>query len=148
MSAESLYLGLGSNLGDRKANIERAIGLLSEAFGSSPEAVSELIETEAAGFEGPDFLNCAVRFDCALEPEEILDICQEVERRLGRGEHRLFDDAGRRVYESRTIDIDILLYGDRHVDTPRLTIPHPRMAERDFVTVPLREILDSGSSPE
>ena len=148
MISEPLYLGIGSNLGDREANIGRAIELLSEALGSEPVAVSGMIETAAQGFDGPDFLNCAVRFDSAAEPLEILDRCQEVERRMGRGEHRLFDDQGNRVYESRIIDIDILMYGDRHMDTPRLTIPHPRMTERDFVMVPLRQIKDSGSSPE
>lgn len=142
MKTETVYLGLGSNLGDRRANIEKALELLDEAVGTHWEALSSIIETPAQGFDGPPFLNCAVRYRYTGTPHRLLDACQRIERRLGRRKHPLTDAQGRRIYESRPIDIDILLYGERKIDAPRLTVPHPRMQERDFVMRPLREIFD------
>lgn len=142
MKTETVYLGLGSNLGDRRANIEKALELLDEAVGTHWEALSSIIETPAQGFDGPPFLNCAVRYRYTGTPHRLLDACQRIERRLGRRKHPLTDAQGHRIYESRPIDIDILLYGDRKIDAPRLTVPHPRMQERDFVMRPLREIFD------
>lgn len=142
MKTETVYLGLGSNLGDRRANIEKALELLDEAVGTHWEALSSIIETPAQGFDGPPFLNCAVRYRYTGTPHRLLDACQRIERRLGRRKHPLTDAQGHRIYESRPIDIDILLYGERKIDAPRLTVPHPRMQERDFVMRPLREIFD------
>ena len=142
MKTETVYLALGSNLGDRRANIERALELLDEAIGMHWEALSSIIETPAEGFDGPPFLNCAVRYRYTGTPHRLLDACQRIERRLGRRKHPLTDEQGRRIYQSRPIDIDILLYGDRRINAPRLTVPHPRMYEREFVMRPLQEIFD------
>lgn len=136
-----VYLALGSNLGDRGANIARAVELLDEIFGPHLR-LSSLYETKADGFEGPDFLNGAVCYETALEPLEILHACKRVEKAVGRErEGAEYGSDGRRIYRSRIIDIDVLLVGDETLETPELTIPHPRMKEREFVMVPLGEIL-------
>ncbi len=140
MDAFELYLGLGSNLGDRNANINEAIALLDKAFRKSPAAVSTVIETESWGFEGPDFLNCVVRYDFDVKPagaEEILSICKSVESELGRTSEQ--GTVGG-VFKSRPIDVDILFYGLERIDLPVLKVPHLHMRERDFVMIPLREI--------
>lgn len=137
MKNDTLILALGSNLGDRENFIERAESLLSGYFG--PVSVrSGIIETEAVGFDGPPFLNCILAFDgVRREPLEILSLCKETERRLGRTDSPEYDAGGRRIYRSRCIDIDIIYYGDRLVDTPELTIPHPGIRSREY----LRELL-------
>lgn len=140
-----VYLGLGSNLGDRRANIDNAISLLDNTEGISVEKVSDVIETEPWGFESEDrFLNCAVR--CVVEretvsPARLLEICKDIEGQLGRRESIEYDAKGERIYHSRTMDIDILLYDSLVVDEKTLKIPHPLMSERDFVMVPLRRIV-------
>jgi len=92
---------------------------------------------------GADFLNCCCRIETELSPEALLDALQQIEISLGRPEHSpVFDSNGIRVYSDRTIDIDILLYGDLTINTDRLQIPHPRMQERDFVMTPLRQVLE------
>lgn len=135
-----LYLSLGSNLGNREKNLADAISMLSDAIGSAPEAVSSFLETASWGFDGPDFLNCAVRYECSLGPFAVLDICKRIETSLGRVQDVEYDALGRRKYHSRPVDIDIILYGDLEMHTQTLTIPHPRMNERDFVLIPLKEI--------
>ncbi len=143
-----VYFSLGSNLGDRRKNILEAVRLMGERFSEmegterQPVALSSLIETEPWGFKsGDNFLNAAVRFDLNSSPNEILETVKGIERSLGRETlPPAYDSAGRRIYRSRTIDIDILLCGDIKMDTPELTIPHPGMMERDFVLTPLREI--------
>ncbi|MBO4469645.1 MAG: 2-amino-4-hydroxy-6-hydroxymethyldihydropteridine diphosphokinase [Bacteroidales bacterium] len=136
-----VYLALGSNLGDRRANIAKAVALLDARFGAHV-ALSSLYETKADGFDGPDFVNAAVRYDLDLEPMDILRQCLAVEIEMGRPAHGIeLDEKGRRIYRSRIIDIDILLAGDETLRTPELEIPHPRMKEREFVMVPLGEIL-------
>ncbi|MCQ2157945.1 MAG: 2-amino-4-hydroxy-6-hydroxymethyldihydropteridine diphosphokinase [Bacteroidales bacterium] len=137
-----LYLSLGSNLGDREKNLSRAISMLSKALGSEAESVSSFIETKAWGFDGPDFLNCAVRYECKLGPFAVLDICKDIETALGRVQNVEYDTQGRRIYHSRPVDIDILLYGDLRMVTETLEIPHPRMEEREFVQIPLRQIFE------
>ena len=94
-----------------------------------------------------DFLNCAVLYELPRKREsaeaqalEILDAVKGVERALGRGENIEYDAAGERVYHSRPIDIDILFFGTHVIDLPRLKVPHPLMAQRDFVMIPLHEI--------
>ena len=142
-----LYLSLGSNMGDRRANLEAALALLDEAFGTGYKRLSGIIETPSWGFDAPAFLNCAVLYALPRKREsaeaqalEILDTVKGVERALGRGENLEYDAAGERVYHSRPIDIDILFFGTHVIDHPRLKVPHPLMAKRDFVMVPLREI--------
>ena len=134
-------------MGDRRANLEAALALLDEAFGTGYKRLSGIIETPSWGFDAPDFLNCAVLYALPRKREsaeaqalEILDTVKGVERALGRGENLEYDAAGERVYHSRPIDIDILFFGTHVIDHPRLKVPHPLMAKRDFVMVPLREI--------
>ena len=144
-----VYLSLGSNMGDRAANIENAISLLNIELKTPYKAVSSLLETEPWGFESEQkFLNAAVHYQLQLKegynPEAealmILEICKDIERRLGRKEGLEYNEAGERIYHNRPIDIDILLFGDHKIDCPELTIPHKLMYERDFVMIPLKEI--------
>jgi len=127
------YIGLGSNLGDRLANINKAIEYLRENQDIAVEEVSSIIETEPQG--GPPqgkFLNAVVKIRTALKPKELLRVLQGIEEKLGRV---------RNIKNGpRTIDLDILLYGDEKIDEPDLKIPHPRMRERSFVLRPLLEI--------
>ena len=149
MEKVSLYLSLGSNQGDRVQNIENALSLLNIELGTPYKAVSSYIETEPWGFDSDEkFINAAVcyelNFPKGYNPEAeglmILEICKDIERRLGRKGGTQFDDNGARIYTSRPIDIDILLFGDNNIDCPELTVPHKLMYERDFVMIPLREI--------
>lgn len=140
-----LYLSLGSNLGDRSGNIASALAMLAGEFGVEPDRVSSMIETRAEGFQGPDFVNAAALFILPdnTDPHWILDCCQKVEIDLGRPAHGIVTDGqGRRIYSSRSIDIDILLIDNQEINTERLTIPHPRMYQRDFVMIPLNEIIE------
>ena len=145
-----LYLSLGSNMGDRAANIENAVSLLNIELKTPYKAISSLLETEPWGFESEQkFLNAAVHYQLQLKegynPEAeglmILEICKDIERRLGREMSVEYNEAGERVYHNRPIDIDILLFGDHKIDCPELTVPHKLMHERDFVMIPLKEIL-------
>ena len=146
MERVDVFLGLGSNLGDRDLNLLRAMNLLDQAFGMHPERISRIVETPAWGFEGPDFLNLCVLYRPVRKgtPEEhateILRQVKEIEKALGRTQEPLFDADGRRVYHNRIIDIDILFYGNEHIDIEGLTVPHPLIGERDFVKIPLAEI--------
>lgn len=131
----TICLGLGTNIGDRKDNLTRAIEKLSLAFGKC-QAASSFIETEPWGFESSNsFLNCAVMFKTELSPLQVLDATEEIERELGR---TVKSDGG--IYHDRIIDIDILLYGREIVKEERLTVPHPLMHKRMFVLQPLAEI--------
>ena len=131
-----VYLGLGTNLGDKRKNLNDAIRMLENQVGEV-EKVSSVIETEPEGFRSDNmFLNAVVKVRTALSPFELLDIPQDVEKSLGRKEK-----SSNGIYHDRVIDIDILLYDDINISTPRLVIPHPRMAQREFVMTPLAEIL-------
>lgn len=141
MKQVAVYFSLGTNQGDRQAQIGEALRRLDSAIGRPHEALSSIIETPAWGFEGPDFLNCVVRYRTARRPETLLRICKRIERAMGRREVLEYDADGRRIYHDRPIDIDILLYGDEHIDTPDLQIPHPLMRQRDFIMRPLQEII-------
>jgi 2-amino-4-hydroxy-6-hydroxymethyldihydropteridine diphosphokinase len=128
------YVGLGSNLGDREATIRAALDALAEEGGIEVVAVSSLRDTEPVGVGAqPHFLNGAAELETTLSARELLDRLLEAERRFGRirvpGEHG-----------PRTIDLDLLLYGDETIDEPGLTIPHPRLHERPFVLEPLAEL--------
>ena len=140
----TVYLSLGTNLGDREANLKHALELLQSRLGTAPKRISAVIETPAWGFEGPAFLNCAVCYelDRPWTPTRLLDAVQAIERRMGRREKPEWDAAGRRIYHDRPIDIDLLFWGTKMVRTTRLTVPHPLIAVRDFVLIPLREIAD------
>ena len=135
-----VYFSLGTNQGDRQANIAEALRRLDAAIGRPYEALSSIIETKSWGFEGPDFLNCVVRYRTARRPQTLLQICKRIERAMGRRGAQEYDADGRRIYRDRPIDIDILLYGDERIDTPELQIPHPLMYQRPFVMGPLEEI--------
>lgn len=131
-----VYLGLGTNLGDKRKNLNDAIRMLENLVGEV-EKVSSVIETEPEGFKSDNmFLNAVVKVRTTLSPFEILDVTQDVEKSLGRKEK-----SSNGIYHDRVIDIDILLYDDINISTPRLVIPHPRMTQRDFVMTPLAEIL-------
>jgi 2-amino-4-hydroxy-6-hydroxymethyldihydropteridine diphosphokinase len=128
----TIYLSLGSNIGDRAANIAGAVSALAQ-HGVRVTRQSSLYETEPVDFRDQDwFLNCVVEAQTDMEPAEIMDALLQIERSLGR--HRLVPKG------PRLIDIDILLYGSSVVRTPELEIPHPRMADRRFVLVPFHEI--------
>ena len=131
-----VYLGLGTNLGDKQKNLNDAIRMLENLVGEV-EKVSSVIETEPEGFKSDNmFLNAVVKVRTTLSPFELLDITQDVEKSLGRKEK-----SSNGIYHDRVIDIDILLYDDINISTPRLVIPHPRMTQREFVMTPLAEIL-------
>ena len=140
MKSVPVYFSLGTNQGDRRAQIDEALRRLDAAIGRPYEALSSIIETPSWGFEGPDFLNCVVRYRTARRPRTLLKICKKIERAMGRTGGPEYDAEGRRIYHDRPIDIDILLYGDERVDEPDLQSPHPLMEQRDFVMRPLREI--------
>ena len=136
-----IYLSLGSNLGDRAENLRIARELLEEELKVSL-VCSCVLETEAIGFTGPAFLNQVVGFESDVEPEALLDICQEIEVKLGRPHHAPeYDPAtGDRVYEDRIIDIDVLIYNDLESHTERLNLPHPQVVSRPFVQALLDNI--------
>ena len=146
MERVDVFLGLGSNLGERERNLLKAMNLLDEAFGMHPERISRIVETPAWGFDGPDFLNLCVlyrlpRLGTPVEhASEILRQVKAVEKALGRETEPLFDEEGVRVYHNRVIDIDILCYGAESIHTEELIIPHPLIGRRDFVKKPLLEI--------
>jgi len=135
------YLGLGSNLGDREANLREAVRRLGEADGIEVLAVSSFIETAPVG--GPagqgKFLNAAAALAAGPGPEELLGLLLEIEGELGR--------VRRERWGPRTIDLDLLLYGGLVVRSARLTVPHPRMHERRFVLEPLAEIAPDAVHP-
>lgn len=127
----AIYLALGSNLGDRIENLRRGLGALAPDV--KVEQISPVYETEPEYVrEQPRFLNLVCRAQTTLRPTEILRTAKRIERKLGR-------QPGVR-YGPRSLDIDLLFYGDRKIETPELIVPHPRMAERAFVLVPLADI--------
>ena len=146
MAFVCVYLGLGSNVGDRLQNIRTAVRMLDQALGCTHSALSGIIETEAWGFEGDRFLNACVRYRLQRKGtpgehgHELLRTCKEIERALGRDGGPVFDAEGRRVYQDRTMDIDILFYGKERIVSDDLTVPHPLIASRPFVMIPLLEI--------
>lgn len=135
---KELYLLLGTNLGDRRANLEEALKRLDKAFGGRRLRCSCIAETASCGFQGPDFLNMVAVYSSARRPETILAICKRIERSMGRRDAPEYSPDGRRIYHDRIIDIDILLYSDVSLQSPSLTIPHPQVWSRPFV-MPLLE---------
>jgi len=131
-----VYLSLGTNLGDKERNLSVAIKEIGRRSGTV-RVQSAFLTTKPWGFSSDnDFLNAAVCCETALSPFDLLHGTQAIERDMGR----LSKSVGG-VYHDRIIDIDILVYDDIHIETPELTIPHPRMNERDFVLKPLKEIM-------
>jgi len=134
MSAKTAFIALGSNLGNRRQNIRQALKLLDRIPGIRVKKISSIIETAPRG--GPlqgKYLNAVVRMAVTLTPAKLLKVLQGIEKQLGRI---------RSVKNGpRTIDLDILLYGNRKIKTKSLIVPHPRMFERDFVLKPLSEIV-------
>lgn len=152
------YLSIGTNLGNKEENLHTAIGKISERIGQV-KAQSAFIQTEPWGFRSPNvFLNAAVCVETSLSPLGLLEATQQIEREMGR-RNKPAVRAGKVEYADRIIDIDILLFyeeggsgspafdmendwgGTVRISTPALTIPHPHMHERDFVLIPLKEIL-------
>jgi 2-amino-4-hydroxy-6-hydroxymethyldihydropteridine diphosphokinase len=129
------HLGLGSNVGDRRANLQRAVELL-EQRGVAVLASSSTYDTDPVGevLDQPDFLNACIRIDTDLGPEALLDACKDVERELGR------DLEGGIRHGPRPIDVDLLLLGDVVLSTDRLTLPHEQVLARRFVLIPLLEL--------
>jgi 2-amino-4-hydroxy-6-hydroxymethyldihydropteridine diphosphokinase len=131
---DDVFVGIGSNVGDREAYVRRALELLAAEPGIDVEQISQIRETDPVGVvDQPRFLNAAARVATDLAPRALLDRLLGIEQALGRVR------SGER-YGPRTIDLDLLLYGDRVVDEPGLHVPHPRLAERRFVLEPLAEL--------
>ena len=131
-------IGLGSNLGKREFYIRLANRLVEWEVGRVVQR-SSVIETPAWGFESDPFLNQVIVVETELSPLELLDVLQGIERRLGRTQQSTVED-GKPVYHARTIDLDILDYDRMRYHDDRLTLPHPRIAEREFVLASLREL--------
>jgi 2-amino-4-hydroxy-6-hydroxymethyldihydropteridine diphosphokinase len=135
MDAHTVYLSLGSNIGDRNLNIQQAIALIAERTGIL-SAISSVYETAPWGFESPhSFLNVVVRVETAYLPWNLLEIIQQIERDMGRTSKTASG------YQDRIIDIDIIFYDDWVYQSEKLTLPHPRYRERSFVLDPLKEIV-------
>ena len=138
----TVYLSLGTNLGDKEHNLVSAIKEIERRIGPV-RAQSAFLTTEPWGFKSENtFLNAAVRVETKLSPNALLRVTQQIEREMGRTQKSSVDPQQSKViYHDRIIDIDILLYDDLHINTKKLTIPHPHMHERNFVLIPLKEIL-------
>lgn len=129
-----VYLGLGTNIGNRRGNLVKAAALLAERVGDIL-ALSGFMETEPWGFDSENlFLNAAIKMETPLTPDELLSVTQAIEREMGR------DKKSDGTYHDRVIDIDILLYDNLVIEQPGLIVPHPLMQERLFVMAPLAEI--------
>jgi 2-amino-4-hydroxy-6-hydroxymethyldihydropteridine diphosphokinase len=139
MTGVTAFLGLGSNLGDRMANLRRAVDLLDATDGIDVVRTSAVYETDPVGPPQPDYLNAVVEARTTLTPRALLEAGLAVERALAR----VRDER----WGPRTLDIDLLVYGDDQIDEPGLVVPHPRMRERAFVLVPLRELDPSAPEP-
>ena len=133
----NLYIGLGSNLGDRKALLDEALQLIDERVGQVVR-VSSYYETEPWGFQSDNtFLNAAALVLTTLSPQRCLKETQRIERQLGRTDKTVDG-----IFQDRPIDIDLLMYDDLHIEEPDLILPHPHIEDREFVQLPLQEILE------
>jgi 2-amino-4-hydroxy-6-hydroxymethyldihydropteridine diphosphokinase len=126
------FVALGSNLGDRLANLQEAVDRLGEVAGIRVVRTSRVYETDPVGPPQPDYLNAAVMVDTLLSARKLLEACLGVEQAMGRERSER--------WAPRTIDLDVLSYGQEEIDEPGLVVPHPRMHERGFVLVPLLEL--------
>ncbi len=133
----TVFLSIGSNLGDRLGNLNTAVDLLKKNNCTILQA-SRVYETDAIGFETQNrFLNAALKIETNLSPVELLTILKRIENQLGRKE-----DSSNTGYQSRTIDIDIIFYNDLNIESDILSIPHPSYHERLFVLKPLKDLID------
>ncbi len=137
---EEVFLGLGSNMGDRKRYLTHAIEYIENTIGVVKKR-SSVIETESWGFQSTPFLNQVILISTNLSPLQLMKELQTIETKLGR-KTKTNPMGNNPVYTDRPIDIDILIYGLQKIQTPQLTIPHPKMFERDFVLIPLKEIIN------
>lgn len=136
----AVYLSLGSNIGDRKDYLSRALQALDNLQQTQVCQVSSFYETAAWGkTDQDDFLNVCCRIETDLKPQKLLSYCQKIEKKLNRVRHE--------HWGPRTIDIDILLYGQQTINDDNLKVPHPYMTERAFVLVPLLEIASQLTLP-
>lgn len=143
MVLNSYYFNIGTNLGDRQENIRQAVLRLETAIGSHAE-VSDTVESEAWGFDSNNtFLNVGVKIDSDIAPLDMLHLIQRIEREMGSLSHRNDDGS----YRDRLIDIDIIAIDELVIDTPELTVPHPRMHLRDFVTRPMSQLAPDWKHP-
>lgn len=127
------YLGIGSNLGDRLGYLQRALDGLAATPGVVVAGVSPVYETEPVGGpDQPDYLNAVVVVDTTLAPRRLLEVAQRLEAEAGR--------VRAERWGPRTLDVDLVLYGDEHVEEPDLVVPHPRWRDRDFVSAPLADL--------
>ncbi|MBY0242218.1 MAG: 2-amino-4-hydroxy-6-hydroxymethyldihydropteridine diphosphokinase [Burkholderiaceae bacterium] len=133
------YIGIGANLGDARANVLDAVARLARASGCVVTAVSSLYRTAPIDSSGDDYVNAVAAIDTTLDAHALLHTLQEIEQAHGR--ERPYRNA------PRTLDLDLLLYGQEQIDSPTLTVPHPRMCERAFVLVPLLEIAPGVTIP-
>jgi 2-amino-4-hydroxy-6-hydroxymethyldihydropteridine diphosphokinase len=133
------FLGIGSNLGDRLGYLQGAVDGLSATDGIEVVAVSAVFETDPVGPEQPDYLNAVVAVDTTLTPRGLLEVGQRLEQEAER--------VRKERWGPRTLDVDVLLFGNEEIDEPDLVIPHPRWDERDFVLAPLADLGYPGVEP-
>lgn len=139
-----IYLSLGSNLGNKEENINKAISKIEEQVGTIL-ACSSFFYSKPQGFVSDnDFVNVVVCCQTILSPRQVLHVTQDIEKELGRTKKSI--RSSQIIYSDRTIDIDILLFDDLCINEPDLTIPHPRMQERDFVMIPLQQVTEKIST--
>ncbi|MEM8867885.1 MAG: 2-amino-4-hydroxy-6-hydroxymethyldihydropteridine diphosphokinase [Verrucomicrobiota bacterium] len=133
MSVEQAYIALGSNLGDRRENLRVALSFLAEIDDVQLLAISPIYENRAVGMgEASSFLNAVAKVEATLEPESLLEHCLLIEAKLGRERSS--------SWQPRTMDLDLLIFGQRVLDSEQLVLPHPRIVERDFVLKPLMDL--------
>ena len=136
------YLNIGSNIGDRRDNLYRAVVALAAGTGGC--AVSSIVESEPWGFESENsFMNLGVSLSSTMEPQEMLDRIHDIEQRLGSASHRDADGG----YIDRLVDIDIVAIDDLVIDTPTLQVPHPHLPERDFFLKPMAQLAPDWRHP-
>lgn len=139
MGTTAAWIGLGANLGDARAALADAVRAMGRLEGTQVRSVSSLYRTAPVDSSGPDYLNAVAELATALTPQALLDGLQAIE--LAAGRERPWRNA------PRTLDLDVLLWGDQHIATATLTVPHPRMAERAFVLLPLAELRPGWVTP-
>ena len=137
MEKHVVFLGLGTNLGAKETNMGNALQEIKKRIGEI-SSLSSFYTSDPGGFKSENtFLNAVCRVETSLSPYELLSVTQDIERFLGRTKKSVNGQ-----YHDRIMDIDILLYDNLHITTPELTIPHPLMETRDFVMIPLKEVLE------
>lgn len=137
------YLGIGSNLGNTTENLQQAVLLLCR-YAGEVLSISDIYHSMPQGFESEnEFANIVVRINTQLSPKALLHITQGIEKQMGRTEKTQLDNNGKPLYHDRIVDIDILEYENVEIKSKELVLPHPRIAERDFVRIPLNQVKNS-----